>query len=68
MINKEVYFVILQVGSNEMSALDLKENKNTIFEKIQQDCDKIINLAQHMVREYEGTTTSPWSRGASSRV
>ena len=52
-MNKEVDFVIIQVGSNEMSALDLKENKNTIFEKIQQDCDKIINLAQHMVREYE---------------
>ena len=52
-MKSEIDFVIIQVGSNEMSLLDLKEDKNTIFEQIQKDCDKLVNLAKHMVTEYD---------------
>ena len=56
-INEEmdntVDFVIVQVGSNEMSQLDLKEEKKVIFEKMQHDCDCLVKLAKHMVEEYD---------------
>ena len=52
-MNKDIDFVIIQVGSNEMSLLDLKEDKSTIFDKLQQDCDKLVNISKHMVTEYD---------------
>ena len=50
---KKVDFVIIQVGSNEMTNLDLSSDKQKLFDTIQEDCDKLINIAKHLVTEYE---------------
>ena len=39
-MKSEIDFVIIQVGSNEISLLDLKEDKNIIFGVIV-TCDKL---------------------------
>lgn len=46
-------FVIIQIGSNEMSQLDLSEDKDKLFERVQVDCDKVIKLAKLLVENYD---------------
>ena len=45
-------YVIIQIGSNEMSQLELGEDKGKVFASIQDDCEKLVNLAKHLVSEY----------------
>ena len=51
-MNTDLDFVIVQVGSNEMSLLDLKEEKRALFDKMQHDCNTLVNLSKHLVEEY----------------
>ena len=51
-MNTDLDFVIIQVGSNEMSQLDLKEEKRALFDKMQHDCNTLVNLSKHLVEEY----------------
>ena len=52
-MTSEYHFVIIQIGSNEMSQLDLKESKDKLFEKVQEDCDKVIRLAKSLVDNFD---------------
>ena len=52
-MDKEVDIVIFQVGSNEMTNLDLSWDKQKLINAIQEDCDKLVNIAKHLVTEYE---------------
>ena len=43
--------VIIQVCSNKMKELYLGGDNKDIFDNVQSDCEKLINLAQHLVSE-----------------
>ena len=52
-MSTEFDFVILQMGSNEMSTLDLTMSRKDLFEVIQTDCEKLIKIAKTMVDKYD---------------
>jgi hypothetical protein len=46
-------FVIIQIVSNEMSQMDLSEDKDKLFERVQVDCHKVIKFAKLLVENYD---------------
>ena len=52
-MTNEFDFVILQLGSNEMSDLDLSMSRKDLFEMIQTDCENLIKVAKSMVEKYD---------------
>ena len=52
-MSREYDFAILQLGSNEMSNLDLSLSRKELFQIIQNDCEKLISVAKDLVQKYD---------------